>query len=209
MAVGDSIRVTEGSGKYIAAGATYTENALTVRDEKAIIGEPYLAEYIATPPAVLTTTAASHLCQIMAGSALNVYIRSIEIYQLAAATAAAIDEIDIFRLTTAGTGGGVVVPVPLDTTDAAAGFTCMTLPTVKGTEAAAPIYRVSAQFTQTIAAQSGGKQGPLLAVIDFDTLRGKALRIPAGTANGIAIKNITARAAATVLIVVRASELPW
>ena len=199
------VNMTEGSGKK-AHTFQRVIGANTVEDEVVILGEHYLAEYVATPAAVSTATAASHLAQLMAGSSLNVYIRSIEIYQLAAVTTAAIDEIDLFRLTTAGTGGTVVTPLPLDTTDAASGATCMTLPTVKGTEAANPIYRISAQFTQTIATQSGGKQGSLLAFWDFDTLHGKALRIAAGTANGVCIKNITARAAGTVFTVWRFTE---
>lgn len=199
------VNVTEGSGKKLHSFQR-TIGANSVEDEVVQHGEQYLATYIATPAAVSTAVAASHLCQIMAGASLNVYIRRIEIWQLVAATAAAIDEIDIFRLTTAGTGGTVVTPLPLDDTDAASGATCMTLPTVKGTEAAAPIYRKSVQFTQTVATQSGGSDATLLGVFDFDTLRGKALRIAAGTANGIAVKNITARAAATVFVVVRFTE---
>lgn len=199
------VNQTEGSGKK-AHTFQRVIGANTIEDQMVLHGEQYLAEYVATPAAVSTATAASHLCQIMAGASFTVYVRSIEIYQVAAATAAAIDEIDIFRLTTAGTGGTAVTPLPLDTTDAASGATCMTLPTVKGTEAAQPIYRVSAQFLQTIATQPGGRQANLIAFFDFDTLRGKALRIPAGAANGIAVKNITARAAGTVFVVVRLTE---
>lgn len=198
------INLTEGSGKK-AHTFQRIIGANTVEDEYVIVGEPSLAEGVAATPAVSTGTANSHLAQLMAGASLNVYVRSIEIYQVGLATVAAIDEIDVFRLSTAGTGGSVVTPLPLDTTDTITA-TCMTLAAVKGTEAANPLYRVSAQFTQTVATQSGGKQGPLLAMIDFDTLRGKALRIPAGTANGIAIKNLTARAAATVLVVIRFTE---
>jgi hypothetical protein len=71
----------------------------------------------------------------------------------------------------------------------------MTLPTVKGTEAA-PICSARPYFMQTVAASNQLTQ-PVL-VWDFDRPRSKPLIIAAGIANGIAIKSTTAIAAATV-----------
>ena len=93
-------------------------------------------------------------------------------------------QMGVFRLTTAGTGGGTSAPPALDTTDAACGATAMTLPTGKGTEGAllwaggVPIFNPVTSPGVLMGVQSP----PLL----------KPIRIPAGTANGIAVKNITA-----------------
>jgi hypothetical protein len=194
------INLTEGSGKK-AHTFQRVIGANTIEDEVMLIGEQYLATYnIPTAAAgISVATANSHLLQIMAGASLVVFVRQIRIYQLAAATAAAIDAIEIVRLTTAGTGGTAITPAPRDSADAASGATAMTLPTVKGTEGTF-IERATAQWTQTIATQSGGKQAVLVSEFDWDDLRQKSVKIPAGTANGIAIKNPTARAAGTVII---------
>lgn len=192
------INLTEGSGKK-AHTFQRVIGANTVEDPVSLVGLPYLAAYTVTPAAgVSTATAASHLLQIMAGANLNVYLYRLALYQLAAATAAAIDLIEIVRLTTAGTGGTALTPAPRDTTDAASGATAMTLPTAKGTEGVF-VDRATAQFTQTIATQAGGKEATLLVEFDFARLFGKPLRISSGVTNGIAIKNPTARAGATVI----------
>lgn len=194
------VNLTEGSGKK-AHGFDRVIGANTVLDMVSLVGEQYLASYEAATASAGTSvaTAASHVFQLMAGASLNVYIRKIWVYQLAAATAAAIDALELVRLTTAGTGGTAVTPAPRDTADAASGAAGMTLPTVKGTEGTF-VSRRTAQWTQTIATQSGGKEAALVALWDFDQLRSKALRIAAGTANGVAIKNPTARATATVIV---------
>ena len=194
------VNMTEGSGKK-AHTFQRTIGANTIEDEVVLIGEQYLATYECTTAAAgtATTTAASHLLQIMAGASLNVYVRRIQIFQLAVATAAAIDAIEVVRLSSAGTGGTAVTPAPRDTTDSAYSGAAMTLPTGKGTETTF-VDRATAQWTQTIATQTGGMFSSLVAEFDYNTLRSKSLRIPAGTANGIAIKNPTARAGATVII---------
>lgn len=199
------VQVTEGSGKKLH---TYqrTIGANSVEDEVTINGEHYLAHYSVSPPTASTATANSHLLQIMAGASLGVYIRSIEVWQSGLATVAAIDEIHLFRLTSAGTGGTAVTPQQFDQGDGASGATAMVLPTVKGTESGNSFLKATAQFTQTVATQGPGANAQLLCRFDFDTLRGKGLRIVAGTTNGIAVKNPTARAGATVLVIVRFSE---
>jgi hypothetical protein len=101
----------------------------------------------------------------------------------------------IRRLTTAGTGGGVPTFVTHDQNDSG-GATAMTLPTAKGSEGAV-LWRAGAYFTQTPGA--AGTNFP--PVLDWSTSRSalmKPIRIPNGTANGIAIRNETAIAGATV-----------
>ncbi len=206
MAVGDSVQVNEGTGKRLATGATYTENALTVRDEKFILGEPYLASYMIATSGISTATANDHLVQIMAGSANKIRIRRIDAYLSAVATTATIMPMALFRLSTAGTGGGVGSIVLMDPAEAAATATVMTLPTAKGTEGSAP-FGSRIYMMQTIAA-SAPLASPLL-VWDFDRPRFKPLIIAAGTANGIAIKNQTAVAGAQLMFNIWFDEVPF
>ena len=190
-----SIQVTQGSGTRLATNS-YTEGAVTVHDEKMILGENYLASYLLAPTAfVSTATANSHLLQIMAGASLRVRIRRIEMHQTAVATTATLMDTRIYRLNTAGTGGTSHVPATLDTTDVASGATAMTLPTAKGTEAGL-VFLSRPYMLQTISA-STQFVNPIL-VWDFDRPRSKPLTISAGTSNGIAIKNIDAVAAGTL-----------
>lgn len=192
---------TEGSGKKLHTWQR-TIGANDVHDEVILHGEPHLASYTTIPGAVSIATVNDHVLELMAGSTLVVYVRRIEVYQVALATAAAVAQFNILRLTTAGTGGTAQNLVPLDTTDAAAGATSMTLPTTKGTEGSI-VWRGAAMVTQTVPTAGGDLQ---LFAIDFDKLRTKGLRIPAGTSNGIALKNLTAVAACTVFVNVWLSE---
>jgi hypothetical protein len=188
-----------------SAGATKlhtfnrTIGANSVEDEVVLTGENYLASYtITTGNNLSTATAAAHLLQIMAGASLKVRVRRIEIWQTVAATTAATMPLSLIRLTSAGTGGTVANPVPLDTTDSASGATGMTIPTVKGAES---VTIISAQpyMIQTIGA-STNITGPLV-VWDFDRPRSKPLILQAGATIGIAVSNRAAVAAAQVLIV--------
>jgi hypothetical protein len=197
------VQVTSGSGPKLHTFQR-TIGANNVEDEVVLFGENYLATYT-VEAAPSTATAASHLLQIMAGASLKVRIRRIEVHQLVAATTAAIMNLSILRLSTAGTGGTAVTPMPLDPSDAASGMTAMTLPTAKGTEvganviAGAPCYLI-----QTIGASTPFNNP--IAVWDFDRPRSKPLIIAAGVANGICIKNTAAHAGASVLINVWADE---
>lgn len=183
-----------------------TIGANSVEDEVTLNGEPYLASYvISTSTAASTATAASHLLQIMAGASLHVYVRRIRVYQFAVATTAAIVTLQLFRLSSAGTGGTAFTPAILDGNDSASGATSMSLPTVKGTEGTL-VGIAASQFIQTVPTGGNG-MAPLLAEWDFDKLlRSKAIRIPAGTANGLAIKNPTAVAGASVVVEAQISE---
>lgn len=200
------IALTEGSGAKNLHSFQRVVGINTVEDQVVLMGEPYLAGYIATPAtsgARSTATASSHIFQIMAGASLKVRIRRILLYQAAAATAATLATVALQRLSTAGTGGGVETVVPLDPSDAGAGATCMTLPTVKGTVGALVGFR-TCYMMQTIAA-SAQLQAPLLDW-DFDRLHQKPLIIPAGAANGICLQWNTATAGASVLFEVWLDE---
>ena len=198
------VQVTEGSGKKLQTFQR-TIGANSVEDEVVLQGENYLASYIvATIGAPSSTaTANSHLLQIMAGASLKVRIRRIEMHQSAMATAAALMQVSLYRLTTAGTGGTAHGVGALDSTDAAAGLSPMTLPTVKGTENVL-LGNATPYMMQTLGA-STPLANPVL-VWDFDRPRSKPLIIAAGAANGIAVKNLTAVAAGTVFFMVWADE---
>src|SRR5262245_59859384 len=127
------VQVTEGSGKKLRTW-NRTIGANSVEEEAVFLADTPMATYSARLDAASTATANSHIVQLMAGSSLNVYVHRIALYQLGLATTAAYGQINIFRLSTAGTGGTAFTPAPYDTNDAASGATSMTLPTVKGTE---------------------------------------------------------------------------
>jgi hypothetical protein len=194
---------TEGVGKKFHTWAR-TVGANTVEDQYALIGENALASYIISAGPIALATANSHLLQIMAGASLKVRIRRIEIWQAAAVTAAALSDILLYRLTTAGTGGGGATVGQLDGVDAAAGATSQSLPTVKGTEAGTFFLRSFPYLMQTIGASTPATNP--VVMWDFDRLRSKPLIIAAGTANGIAIKNTAAQAAGSVVVTVWLDE---
>jgi len=201
------VQVNSGTGPKLHT-ANYTVGANTVEDEYVLIANPQIATYATTTPAggVSIATANSHVVAWQAGASLNLYIRRITIYQIVLATTAAISEWQLWSLTTAGTGGTVQTIYKLDSTDAAAGMTAMTLPTAKGTESNR-LWAGCRMVTQTVPT-AGGEM--LMFDLDFDKmLRGKVPRVPAGAANGIAIKNVSANAAATVAVTAYISELSY
>ncbi len=176
---------------------TRTDGSDTVEEWLQALSEPILAAYTITVTAAVTpNTANSHLLQIMAGASLRVGLRWIKVTQLVAGTATGI-QFELRRLTTAGTGGTAYTPAPNDPADSASGATAMTLPTGKGTEAAC-IGVGSGQVLASVTATQ------LLPVFDREwDLRDstKSLWIAAGAANGIALKNVTAAAGATTLLI--------
>lgn len=195
----------DGSGKK-SHTFQVTIGANDVHDEIVRLGDQYLGTYVIDQSSVSAATANDHLMQIMAGGTLNAHVRRIRIYQSVLATTVTIALLQVFRLTTAGTGGTTNAVDAVDGTDAAAGSTAQSLPTVKGTEStrllAFPIC-----FVQTLPTAGLGYQGLLLADLDFDkNPRLKPIRIPAGAANGIAIKNTTAVAGASVQIIADITE---
>ena len=197
------VQVNEGTGKKLHTFQR-TIGANNVEDEVVIAGEPYLASYEADGSATNATTANSHMLQLMAGATLKVYVRRIIIYQgvTLAGAATAIDA-QIWRVTTAGTGGGAVAIPPRDPADVVVGATAQTLPTVKGTEATM-LRRFS--FVGQAAAPVGAEGTKLWEWNLGANPRSKALVIAAGTANGIVVKNITALAAATFHVVIEFDE---
>ena len=196
------VQVNEGTGKKLHTWQR-TVGANIVENEVVILGDQYQASYVIDiGTAASVATANDHILQIMAGATLNTYIRRISIWQVALATAAAYGTVQILRLTTAGTGGTAVAADKVDETDAVAGTTGIVIPGVKGTEGTR-LYSWTNTYTQTISATPG--KDALLFDREWG-MRIKPLRIPAGVANGICIKHVTAIAAASVWIVVELTE---
>ena len=201
MATPAFVQITEGAGKRLAS-STYTENAQTVYDQKFIPGENYLATYTIDATNVSIATVNDHVVAFMAGASLNVRVRYIHIEQNASATAVARATFELLRLTTAGSGGSALTPAKHDTSDAASGCTAQTLPSSKGTESTilrdeVLIMRQALSATQT---------QPEEAILWQPDLRSKPYIIPAGAANGFAVKILNAIPGATVNIVVEFTE---
>jgi len=177
------VEVSEGTGTKLHSHQRVI-GANTVEDEVVILGEPYLASYIARTDSISTTTADSHVLQVMAGASLKLRIRRIFIGQSGSTTADTNTRIAVVRLTTAGTGGTAITPGPVDTADAASGATAMTLPTSKGTEGTILAYLPIGMTAGMISVDNQ---------IEWSQLpQHKPIIVPAGTSNGIALKVVVA-----------------
>lgn len=194
----------DGSGKKIRTYSR-TISSQDVHEEVQQAGQPYLPTYSVTASSVSIATAASHVLQIMAGSSLHVRILRIRIHQQLNVTTAAQQEWNFYRLTTAGTGGTTVTPRALDSGDSAAGATAMTLPSSKGTEGnllgggMQPLIQTSPTGGLSFSPSLEWSPAPY----------SKPYIIPAGTSNGLALKNVGANAAGTVFVVVEFTETAW
>ena len=196
------VQVTSGAGPKLHTWQR-TVGANNVEDEFTVPGEYPLASYISCAPGTAASTAAAHCLQVMAGASLNVRVRRIRVEQDGAITAAASQQFQIWRLSTAGTGGTVVTPAKLDSADAVSGATTMSLPTVKGTEAT--LIDQQTIFAVQTAPASGGITPA--ALWEWEGMDGrKSLIIPAGAANGIAIKCLSTRAGLSVSVTVEFVE---
>lgn len=175
----------------------------TVEQPRGVEAEPYQPTFaVSVTTAISAATANAHLLQIMAGPLNRVGIRRIVIDQVANGTTQQ-TTLQVRRLTTAGTGGTSYTPAvydPTDTTD----VTAMTLPTAKGTEGT--VLWNGARLFHATAATVG--LNPVLD-LDFSRTRTKALWIPAGTSNGLCIKNVTGVTSATVFVWVEFIEQFW
>lgn len=199
-----SINVTEGSGKRLH---TYdrTISSVLVQDQFTLPAEYPYASYVVTARGVSIATAADHVLQIMAGSSNPVRIRRIRLEQDQNATTATATVFDILRLTTAGSGGTSITPAKFDTADAAAGATAQTLPSSKGTESTV-LISLNMALRQTVAT-AGAQYDDLY---EWTQLPGqKPIIIPAGTSNGLAIKTISGRAGATMVVTVEFVETSY
>ena len=195
-----SVNVTEGSGKRLHTNDR-TISAVLVQDQVVIPGEFPYASYIASAANVSAAAAADHVMQLMAGSSLHLRIRRIRVEQYGLITAAAAQQLELWRLTSAGTGGTAVTAAKFNTADAAAGAAGMTLPSAKGTEGTRLDTR------EFFAVQTASTAGSLTPYIEWTWGENMGpLIVPAGTANGIAIKCLSARTGLTVSVAIEFVE---
>lgn len=174
---------------------TRTIGANSVLDEFVLMGENPYATYVAAGNGISIGTANSHTIQLMAGSSQNVRIRSIHIKQSALAGTEAIGAWQLLRLSSAGSGGSGITPAPYDTSDSAAGATCQSLPSSKGTET------TNLHNPRVTIANATSTVGLKRDEWEWHQQPGmKPIIVPAGTSNGIALKNITAIASASVVV---------
>jgi hypothetical protein len=202
-----SVNVTEGSGKRLH---TYdrTISSVLVQEQAVFPAEYPYPSYIVTPAAAVScAVAGDDIAQVMAGSSLHVRIRRIRVDQYAAITTAALTAFTVYRTTSAGTSGTAITPVKADTADAAAGATAASgVPNAShGTATDALAWRVLLPV-QT-SATAGMSQGPFWEWVHTPGTKG--IIIPAGTSNGIVIRNAGARAGLTVTFEIEFTETAY
>ena len=197
-----TVQINEGTGVFLSHWQR-TKTSNTVNEAAVVLSEPYLASYsVSVTTAAATATANSHLLQIMAGALNRVVLRRLVVYQMVAAGAATAVNLQLLRLTTAGSGGTSFTPRALDPIDTATAATAQTLPSSKGTEG-----NILWTGVMNVAA-SAGVQQPILD-LRWDDPRTRPPVIAAGTSNGLALKNITSLATATVHIYAEFVEAYW
>lgn len=198
-----SVQVTEGSGKHLH---TWQRSVNSVNREEQYVqaGESGLPTYNAVAIAVSTATADSHLLQLMAPASAYVRIHRISIEQGGNATSATPMYVYVTRLTSAGSGGTAITPRAFDTSDTA-GAAAQALPSSKGTEGQT-VMATTLLMRQTVAT-SGAQMDD--AWVWQQTPGKKPLIIPAGTSNGIAIKNTTGVAGGTAIVSIEFTETAW
>lgn len=198
------VQVTEGAGKKLHTFQR-TVGANTVEDEVVAIADPWVASYLVAGGDSTIGASGQVLLQLMAGAALNVYVRRIFLVQTTLAGAAATFTGSIQRHTTAGTGGTAVTPALFDTSDGASGATAMRNPVTPGT---LTTFLHPILFAITNAAPLRASQGGENSWWwEANAARGvKPIRIPAGITNGIAIRSNGAIATATIQVVIEFTE---
>jgi hypothetical protein len=191
------VEVTEGSGKKLWTETTVV-GADTKHAEIIKLGEQYLSSYIINTGSISTATAIDAL-QIMAGASLRVRIRRITIQQTVLASAASTLNLALFRLTSAGTGGGAILTnTALDPSDSAPELTAMTLPSAAGTKGA----RLMEMMFPLVAAHP-------MSASQWQWIQSptqKPIIIPAGTSNGLGFNIRAGIAGASITLTVEYDE---
>lgn len=193
--------IDEGVDKNIATFSR-TVDAATVHTQKVAADEPFLESYnVVVTGTVAISTANSHILQIMAGGTFRVSLRRIVIWQVGNANATAKIQLQLLRLTSAGTGGTAYTPARLDPASGAAGCAGMTLPSSKGTEST-----IIDQWEPLIHATSTTVGVNPILDHYWDIDRVQTPYITAGTSNGLAFKCVPSDSTATLRMVATVTE---
>lgn len=185
------VQVTEGSGKKLHTWDR-TIGANTVHDEFTLPGEYPYASYTARFANISVGTANDHVLALWCGSSLHQRIRRIWFRQHAAAGAANACVIEVWHTISVTPSGGTAVTLgKMESADATANGSAMTLPSTKGTETGTSpllVFTWDALATRPFADPIVWQQHPGM----------KPIITPAGTTNGLALKVQTAVASATI-----------
>jgi hypothetical protein len=184
-----------------------TISAQLVQDEFVLPGEFPYPTYIATPAAgVACTNAGDDVGQLMAPAGSKLRIRRIRVEQFAKVTAVLSTQLEVWRVTTAGTAGTAITPSKLDPAAGGAGATAASgiLLANRGTAGALLLRRT---FWPVQTDPVGGINAP--AWEWFEQPNSQPIIVAAGVTNGIVIRNPTARAGLTVSWEIEFSEMAF
>lgn len=187
MAV-STVRVTEGSGPYLH---TWTRSISSVDrlDQYIQHGEPVEATYSVWTGACLIGTANTHIVTLNSGASTYTRLVHLGLY-LATGVGTALHQFQLWRTSSAPTGGTDVTPAPFDVADTASATSKYYNPaTATATESVQ-----LATFSAFVGPASLVSNATLVEW-DFDRPRAKPLIIASGTTNGIALKNVSATSA--------------
>ena len=163
-------------------------------DQYTLPGQNAYPTYTAIANGISIETSASHLLIIQADGTL--YTRLLRVWITPTddvPAAASVANIQIVRVTTAGSSGSAVTPAPYDTADTYAGVV-QTLPSSKGTEGAV-LWQRRLVIPATVAITV--PDAPFYEAHPW----GKPIVFGAGTGAGICFKMVAGIASATVDIV--------
>jgi hypothetical protein len=195
-----TVGVDEGTDKYLHT-MQRTISATAKEDQYVLDGEPAAATYVAIAKTIVTTTSASHILFLMGDGTNYCRMRRLFVRQVVAAGAATLAELSIFRLSTAGSGGGAITARPYDSADAAFGGTIQTLPSSKGTEGV-ELWHDRLWLTNSIAAQPNS--------VEWVARPGqKPIIWGSATTDGIALKIVTGIATSTLDVMVEFTNLAY
>lgn len=187
-----SIAYTDGSGKNWESFQR-TRSSTAYENMVVLVGEPAIPTFEVIATGIATTTSASHLIFIQADGTLITRIKRIYVEQVAAAGAATLAQLQIVRVSTAGTGGGAITARGRDSADTYAG-TIQTLPTVKGTEGVTLLNKRMA-LSNVAATTAAPNSWEWLAQ---EREGQKAITIGPTATDGVCLKIITGIATSTV-----------
>jgi hypothetical protein len=202
------IPLSAGSGTKNARTFSQSISATTVEEQAWWLAEHPVNTVEYTCPAITPVTAGLHVLEIITGAGDNFvwWPKWIGIFQLAAATAAAIDDYQLVWIRNAALGTQLT-GAPYDTGDSLTMSPIVQVPPWTAVPAHSyetqVVARFTCQFTQTVATQSGGPKAALIGELDCDRLRSKLLRLPRSANAGLAVKAVTGRAGASVIISAR------
>jgi len=188
-----SIEITAGSGTQLHADSQ-TIDSNTRLNQFVNLGQPQYATYTAIASNVDIATANDHQCVVQADGSNYCRVTRITIQQTGAAAADDTIEFDVYRVTTAGTGGAAITCNEFGGGSAYSG-SAFSAPSSKGTEGAKLLeFRVPVLDSEPM-----NPNGPFVwepAAYERPIVFGTA------DTNGIAVKNIDNDDSADVTITI-------